>query len=111
MSRLIRYHKREHEKAMVAVKESNARDIDENRAAMAEAFAHSDYLHKLVVDTCNQGKAGMAILETENKTLKARLAASEKIVAAYKHLVDVHDKTLEKHKTILTRAKHLEAHV
>jgi hypothetical protein len=53
----------------------------------------------------------MAILKTENKTLGARLAASEKGVAAYKHLVKVQDKTLEKHKAILTRAKHLEAHV
>jgi hypothetical protein len=44
---------REYEKATVAVKEGNARDIDENRAAMAEAFAHSDYRHKLVVDACN----------------------------------------------------------
>ena len=39
MERSIRYHKREYEKTVAAIKEGSARDVNNNRAAMAEAVA------------------------------------------------------------------------
>ena len=52
----------------------------------------------------------MAILEAYNDLLEVRLASSEKVAAAYKHLTKVQDKTLEIQKALLTRARHLEVH-
>ena len=111
MSRAVRYHKREYEKAAAAASKVSAHDSGEDRATMAEAFAHSDRLHQIAVKALDAGKAGMAVLEIQNKILEAHLAASEKVAAAYKHLTEAQTKKLDIQKALLTRARHLEAHV
>lgn len=117
-ARDIRYQLRGVSQSLTTVCEGHKKVASAAKAALKKAVETNDRLLSLVDKARDQGKQLiekydklLTIAAATNDALKEDVARNERVSEAWRHKAILRDKHLQSQQALLTRARHLEAHV